>query len=85
MSKLDINSELLAGVLEVERARARRAGKIEGTMEMIPDIREVEAGRVIEPDEPFVLACNRCNHERPPSVHPCPECRCPEYRILPPR
>lgn len=28
------------------------------------------------------IACNRCNHGRRRSVHPCPKCRCPEYRLL---
>ncbi len=53
--------------------------------ELAAGCREVERGRELAPDEPSVLACNRCNAERAPSVHPCPECRCPEYRILPPR
>ncbi len=51
--------------------------------ELAAGVREVEQGREIAPDEQFVLACNRCNAERPRDVHPCPECRCPEYRILP--
>ncbi len=52
---------------------------------MTTEVREVERGREIAPDEPYVLACNRCNAERSPTVHPCPECRCPEYRILSPQ
>ncbi len=51
--------------------------------ELAAGVREVERGREIAPDEPYVLACNRCNVERLPEVHPCPACRCPEYRILP--
>ncbi len=51
--------------------------------ELLAGVREVERGRLEAPD-PCVLACNRCNHERPAEVHPCPACRCPEYRILPP-
>lgn len=30
---------------------------------------------------PAEIACNRCNEPREPSAHPCPRCRCPEYRI----
>ena len=25
--------------------------------------------------------CNTCNKERPKTVHPCPKCRCVEYRV----
>lgn len=30
----------------------------------------------------WVAACNRCNEYRPQGVHPCPFCKCPEYRII---
>jgi hypothetical protein len=31
----------------------------------------------------FEFACNRCNLVRDPSTHPCPQCGCPEYRLIP--
>ncbi len=64
--------------------REMRALEDAAAPDLAAGCREVERGREIAPDEPYVLGCNRCNHERPVSVHPCPECRCPEYRILPP-
>lgn len=30
---------------------------------------------------PTHYACNKCNDVRSAGVHPCPKCRCPEYRI----
>ncbi len=72
------NTVVLEGVRTIEAIQA-----------LAPDVlaagcREVERGREVAPDEPYCLACNRCNVERLPEVHPCPECKCPEYRILPP-
>ena len=32
---------------------------------------------------PKFVACNKCNAVRRQTVHPCPECRCPEYRRSP--
>lgn len=31
--------------------------------------------------EVMFFRCNRCNRERTVTEHPCPACRCPEYRI----
>jgi hypothetical protein len=29
------------------------------------------------------VACTRCHKHRAVGVHPCPWCRCPEYRLSP--
>ena len=36
------------------------------------------------PDEPAYsfVRCNLCNAARPLGEHPCPACRCPEYRLV---
>ncbi len=30
----------------------------------------------------FEIRCNTCNLLRLNTEHPCPECRCPEYRVV---
>lgn len=38
--------------------------------------------QTLKDPESMTFFCNRCNLARPATVHPCPNCRCLEYRIV---
>jgi ribosomal protein L40E len=39
---------------------------------------------VPEATEHEIIICNRCDTQRPATYHPCPRCRCPEFRLTRP-